>query len=109
VEPVATLDAALVAFQTAGDTPFHLLVVDLEAGVRAGREAAAAAAELAPQLLAFGELPVAFCTRAPDPQLELLAGPGLGAVALDDPDPSRCAVMLDWLLGIKRMDGAASG
>ena len=109
IECAASLEAASALFRAARDTPFHLLLVEQEALRKEGLEPVAAAQGLAPQLQAFPGLPVAFITFAPDPQLEVLARPGFGAVALDDPDHARWEAVLDWLLQLKKLDVGAAG
>jgi CheY-like chemotaxis protein len=94
------LPEAAAAHGQAGAAGFRLLVVDLEAGRRSGLEALGAVRQLEPQLEAFGALPVAFATRAPDPMLELVARPGREAVAREDPDPGRWTGALDRLMGL---------
>ncbi len=64
--------------------PIRLLLVDLEPSRAEGLEPMGAVRHLEPLLRSFGELPVAFVTRIPDPMLELMGRPGFGALALEE-------------------------
>ena len=100
VEAAPELFAGHASIKASTDAPFRLLVVDLEPSRREGLEAVGAVRHLEPLLRVFGDLPVAFSTRQPDPMLELLDQPGRAAVAQEDPDPARCQRELDRLLSI---------
>jgi CheY-like chemotaxis protein len=98
LEAKSDLLAALDLVGQGGPAPVRLLLVDLEADRRAGLEAVGAVRQLESLLRPFGDLPVAFVTRHPDPMLELLDRPGVGTLAREDPDPARPAAVLDRLL-----------
>jgi hypothetical protein len=78
----------------------RLLVVDLEPSLREGLEAVGAVRHMETLLRSFGTLPVAFCTRAADPMLELLDKPNLGALATEATDAGASLRVLDRLLGL---------
>jgi hypothetical protein len=82
---------------TAG--PIRMLMVDLEPSRAEGLESMGAVRHLEPLLRSFGEIPVAFVTRAPDPMLELMGRPGFGALAQEESGGRGWAELLDGLLG----------
>ena len=98
LEAVPDLTSALKAFASPAGAPCRLLAVNLEPGLWEGIEAVEAVRQVEPTLRAFGDLPVAFVSAHPDPMLDLLDRPGLGVVALEDPDRERCHRVLDRLL-----------
>jgi len=98
VERVADLPAALETCARAVP-PIRLLLVDLATG-KEGLEAVQAVRRLESQLDAFGALPLAYLTQAPDPLLELLGRPATGTVAREGMDPATWAAVLDRLLGL---------
>jgi hypothetical protein len=73
-------------------------VVNLEPSLWEGVETVGAVRQVEPTLRAFGELPVAFVSGKADPMVDLLERPGMGVVALADPDRGRCHRVLDRLL-----------
>jgi hypothetical protein len=92
----------------AQDRPYRLLVVDLQPSRQEGLEAVGAVRHLEPLLRSFGDVPVAFALRQPDPVLGLLGKPRLGVVALEDPDPGAAPRVLEALLGLEPEDPAGS-
>jgi hypothetical protein len=99
IDPEPDLFAAHARLK-AEPVPYRLLVVDLEASRREGLEAVGAVRHLEPLLRSFGDLPVAVTTRQPDPMLELLDKPNLGAVAREGAEPGSCLRILDGLIRI---------
>jgi hypothetical protein len=109
LEVVSDASAALGAFNGASGAPFRLLVVNLEPSLWEGIETVVAVRQLEPTLRAFGGLPVAFMSGHADPLLDFLDKPGLGVVALEDPDRGRCNRVLDRLLAITAGSRPESG
>jgi CheY-like chemotaxis protein len=101
LETAADPAGALEVFQQAAASPFRLLVADLAPTCAAGLETVGAVRQLEQAFGAFGGLPMAFITGKADPLLDLLDKPGLGVVARDDPDATRCGRVLDRLLSIQ--------
>jgi CheY-like chemotaxis protein len=98
VEVTADLFKAYEQFKQGGEAPFRILLVDLEPNRKDGLEPVAAVRHLESLLRSFGDLAVAFITQIQDPMLELVDKTGLGALALEDPDPDRWGRVLDRLL-----------
>lgn len=93
--------AAAQALSTTQGRPYQMLVVDLEPSRREGLEAVGAIRHLEPLLHTFGDLPVAFALRRPDPVLGLLDKAHQGVVALEDPEPMAPLRVLDRLLDLE--------
>jgi hypothetical protein len=84
----------------AEELPYRMLVLDLGPSLREGLEALGAVRHLEPLLRSFGELPVAFVLRQPDPVMELLGQPNRGVVALEAADAADVLGIMDRLLDL---------
>jgi len=89
---------AHACWKAAGDAPLRMLLVDLEPSRTDGLEPMGAVRHLEPLLRSFGELPVAFVTRLPDPMLELMGHPSFGALAQEEGQGRSWGIVLDGLL-----------
>jgi hypothetical protein len=99
LETVPGLFEAHAKWKDAGASPFRLLLVDLEPSRADGLEPMGAVRHLEPLLRSFGDTPVAFVTRVPDPMLELMGRPGFGALAQEVGTGLSWADLLGGLLG----------
>lgn len=98
LEMTGDLFSAHSRFQAAGPAPYRLLVVDLEPSVREGLDPVGAIRHFEPLMRSFGDLPLAYATREPDPLLQVLDTATQTSFASADPDPDRPARILDRLL-----------
>jgi CheY-like chemotaxis protein len=98
LDSVPGLFEAHAAWKAAGPSPFRLLLVDLEPSRADGLEPMGAVRHLEPLLRSFGEIPVAFVTRAPDPLMELMGRPGFAALSQDQASGPGWADVLSKLL-----------
>lgn len=94
-EPVQDLFAAHALWKGAAAAPPRGLLVDLQPSCAEGLEPLAAVRHMEPLLRSFGELPIFFVTRTPDPMLDLMARPGFGALALEQEEGETWAASLD--------------
>ena len=97
MDSVSDLFEAHAACKGAGAAPFRILVMDLEPSRTDGLESPGAIRHLEPLLRSFGELPVAFVTRVPDPLLEFMGRPGFAILAQAETEGPGWGELLDEL------------